>query len=515
MNQDPSEELKRRQKTIEEMGGSVRVKKQHQAGKLTARERLAVLLDEGTFEEIGAHVRHRSTFFGLDKQDIPSDAVVTGTGRIDGRVVYVYSQDFTVAGGSLGEMHAQKIQRIQDLALKTGNPIIGLNDSGGARIQEGVDALAGYGEIFKRNTWASGVVPQITVIMGPSAGGAVYSPSLTDFIIMVRGTGQMFITGPQVIQTVTGEQVTGEELGGADAQVRLSGVAHFSAHNDEEALRLVRQLLSYIPNNNRELPPVSSEQDPWNRLIPALADVIPRDANKPYDVKRIVLAVIDPASFLEIQQGYADNMVIGLGRLGGHVIGITANQPRVLAGTMDINASDKLARFVRFCDAFNIPIVTFVDTPGYLPGTSQEFGGIIRHGAKVLFAYAEATVPKITVILRKAYGGAYLAMCSKSLGADWVLAWPTAEIAVMGPEGAANIIFRDVIRQAENPEMVRKQKAEEYREEFANPFVAASRGYIDSIIDPQETRLHIARALMTLMNKRDSRPHKKHGNMPL
>ncbi len=515
MDHDPLRELKVRQQKIEAMGGPARIAKQHQAGKLTARERIALLLDEGTFEEIGAHIRHRSTFFGLDKQDIPADAVVTGSGRINGRVVYVFSQDFTVAGGSLGEMHAQKIQHLQDLALKTGSPIIGLNDSGGARIQEGVDALSGYGEIFKRNTWSSGVIPQITVIMGPSAGGAVYSPALTDFIIMVRRTGQMFITGPQVIKTVTGEEVTGEQIGGADAQIRKSGVAHFAANNDEEALQLVRHLLSYLPNNNRELPIVVPSQDPLDRMIPFLGQVVPRDANKPYDVKQIIEHVVDSGSFLEVQQGYADNVVIGFARIGGHTIGVVANQPRILAGTMDINGSDKLARFVRFCDAFNIPLVTFVDTPGYLPGTAQEYGGIIRHGAKVLFAYAEATVPKVTVILRKAYGGAYLAMCSRSLGADWVLAWPTAEIAVMGPEGAANIIFRDIINHAENPVAMRQQKAEEYREEFANPYVAASRGYIDAVIDPQETRFRIARALMTLTNKRDDRPHKKHGNIPL
>ena len=515
MDHDPLRELKQRQQIIEAMGGSARIKKQHQMGKLTARERISALLDEDTFEEIGAYVRHRSIFFGLDKQDIPADAVVTGTGRINGRVVYIYSQDFTVAGGSLGEMHAQKIQRIQDLALKTGSPIIGLNDSGGARIQEGVDALSGYGEIFKRNTWSSGVIPQITVIMGPSAGGAVYSPALTDFIIMVRNTGQMFITGPQVIKTVTGEEVTGEQIGGVDAQIRKSGVAHFEAPDDRAALQIVRHLLSYLPNNNRELSDVMMSADPLDRLIPSLSHVVPLDANKPYDVKIIIKEVVDTDSFLEIQEGYADNVVIGLARIGGHAIGVVGNQPRTLAGTMDINGSDKLARFVRFCDAFNIPLITFVDTPGYLPGTSQEFGGIIRHGAKVLFAYAEATVPKVTIILRKAYGGAYLAMCSKSLGADWVIAWPTAEIAVMGPEGAANIIFRDIINHSEDPAAMRKQKADEYREEFANPYVAASRGYIDAVIDPQETRFRVARALMTLANKRDDRPRKKHGNIPL
>lgn len=515
VDKEPLEELRRRQAAIVGMGGPSRIARQHAAGKMTARERVAALLDPDSFEEIGAHVRHRARAFGMDQQEIPADAVVTGVGRIHGRVVYVFSQDFTSAGGSLGEMHAQKIVRLQDLALKTGAPIIGLNDSGGARIQEGVDALSGYGEIFKRNTWSSGVIPQITVIMGPSAGGAVYSPALTDLIVMVEHTGQMFITGPQVIKTVTGENVTGEQIGGAQAQIRKSGVAHMAAADDAEALALVRTILSYLPNNNRELPPVTACTDPLDRMDEALAETVPLDPNKPYDVKRIIASVVDPDSFLEIQNGYADNIVIGLARIGGHSVGICANQPRVLAGTMDINASDKLARFVRLCDSFNIPLVTFVDTPGYLPGTAQEFGGIIRHGAKVLYAYAEATVPKVTVILRKAYGGAYLAMCSRSLGADWVFAWPTAEIAVMGPEGAANIIFREDINAAEDPQAMRRTKAEEYREEFANPYVAAARGFVDAVIEPAQTRGHIAQALMALQNKRDDRPHKRHGNMPL
>ncbi len=515
MNFDPVKELERRQAAIEAMGGNVRIAKQHAASKLTARERLDLLLDHGTFEEIGAHVRHRSSTFGMDTAEIPADAVVTGVGRIHGRVVYAFSQDFTVAGGSLGEMHAQKIVRLQDLALKTGAPIIGLNDSGGARIQEGVDALSGYGEIFKRNTWSSGVIPQITVIMGPSAGGAVYSPALTDLIVMVEHTGQMFITGPQVIKTVTGENVTAEQIGGAAAQIGKSGVAHLSAPDDVHALQLVREILGYLPNNNRELPPTVPSNDPLDRIDETLGSVVPTMANKPYDVKQVVAKVVDRGSFLEIQSGYANNIVVGLARVGGHTVGIAANQPNVLAGTMDINGSDKLARFVRMCDSFNVPLVTFVDTPGYLPGTAQEFGGIIRHGAKVLYAYAEATVPKVTVILRKAYGGAYLAMCSRSLGADWVFAWPTAEIAVMGPEGAANIIFRDEIARAEDPATMRIAKAEQYREEFASPYIAAARGFVDAVIKPAETRAHVAQALMALSNKRDDRPHKRHGNIPL
>lgn len=515
MNNNPFDELQDRTRQIEAMGGPKRVARQHQLGKWSARERIDYLLDEGTFEEIGAHVRHRGTLFGMDKADVPADGVITGFGRIHDRLVYVFAQDFTVLGGSLGEMHAAKIQRVQDLALRSGAPIIGLNDSGGARIQEGVDALNGYGEIFKRNTLASGVIPQITVIMGPSAGGAVYSPALTDVIIMVRKTGQMFITGPQVIKAVTGETVTAEELGGADAQLKKSGVAHLAANNDQEALGWVRRLLTYLPNNYREDPPVLEPSDPMDRIDPALNSVVPQDANKPYDVKLVLASILDRDSFFELQQGYADNLVTGLGRLGGHVVAVVANQPRVLAGTIDINASDKLSRFVRFCDAFNIPVLTFVDTPGYLPGTSQEFGGIIRHGAKVLYAYAEATVPKVTIILRKAYGGAYLAMCSRSLGADLVMAWPTAEIAVMGPDGAANIIFREEIEHAEDPAATRREKAEEYRERFANPYIAASRGYIDDVIYPSETRPRVIRALMALYNKRDQRPSKRHGNIPL
>ncbi|MHB1955025.1 MAG: acyl-CoA carboxylase subunit beta [Sulfobacillus sp.] len=511
----PLDELKRRQAEVEAMGGKNRIERQHQLGKLSARERIETLLDPETFEEIGAHVRHRGMLFGMDQALAPADGVVTGYGRIDDRLVYVFAQDFTVLGGSLGEMHAAKIQRVQDLALKAGAPIIGLNDSGGARIQEGVDALNGYGEIFKRNTWASGVIPQITVIMGPSAGGAVYSPALTDLIIMVKHTGQMFITGPQVIKTVTGETVTAEELGGAVAQIRRSGVAHLAAENDAEALAWVRKFLAYVPNNNMEDPPVGDIQDPLDRVELSLRHLVPQDPNKPYDVKLAIEAMLDTGSFFELQKGFADNLVIGLGRLGGRSVGVVANQPRVLAGTIDINASTKLARFVRFCDAFNIAVITLVDTPGYLPGTAQEFGGIIRHGAKVLYAYAEATVPKVTVILRKAYGGAYLAMCSRSLGADLTMAWPTAEIAVMGPDGAANIIFKDQIAHSPDPDAARRKKSLEYRERFANPYIAAQHGYIDAVIDPAETRAHLARALMSLFNKKEDRPRKRHGNIPL
>ncbi|PSR21146.1 MAG: methylmalonyl-CoA carboxyltransferase [Sulfobacillus acidophilus] len=515
MHVDKDKELARRLAQIEAMGGPERTARQHEMGKWTARERIAYLLDPETFEEIGAHVQHRSTRFGMSTVDAPADGVVTGFGRIDGRLVYVFAQDFTVLGGSLGEMHAAKIQRVQDLALKAGVPIIGLNDSGGARIQEGVDALNGYGEIFKRNTWSSGVIPQITVIMGPSAGGAVYSPALTDVIIMVKHTAQMFITGPQVIQTVTGETVSAEALGGAEAHLRRSGVAHLVAADDGQALDLVRRLLSFLPQNWMEQPPVRPSDDPVGRVEMALSSVIPEDPNKPYNVLEVIARIVDGGDFFELQKGYADNLVVGLGRIGGRSVGLVANQPRVLAGTLDINASDKLARFVRFLDAFNIPVITLVDTPGYLPGTAQEYGGIIRHGAKVLYAYAEATVPKVTLILRKAYGGAYLAMCSRSLGADLVFAWPSAEIAVMGPEGAANIIFRREIESSDDPVQARSAKADEYRQLFANPYVAASRGYIDSVIDPAATRGHLAQALMVLYNKRDDRVRRRHGNMPV
>lgn len=517
MTKSAHENLAGRLRRIQEMGGPARVSRQHEQNKLTARERIALLLDEGSFQEIGAHVVSRAASSSSPEDRDASaegaaDGVVTGFGRVGGRPLYVYAQDFTVLGGSLGEMHAAKIQRIQDLALKSGCPMVGMNDSGGARIQEGVDALNGYGEIFKRNTWASGVIPQITLIMGPSAGGAVYSPALTDVVVMVRHTGQMFITGPQVIETVTGEKVTAEDLGGADAQLRKSGVAHFAMDTDAEALALVRELLGRLPSNNLDDPP---RRPPVPAEAVDLNELVPTDPNKPYDMTLAIRGILDSGSFLEFQAGYADNLLVGLGYLEGLAVGVVANQPRVLAGTLDINASDKLARFVRFCDAFNIPVLTLVDTPGYLPGVTQEYGGIIRHGAKVLYAYAEATVPKLTVITRKAYGGAYLAMCSRSLGADMAFCWPTAEIAVMGPEGAANIIFRREIQEAPDPQATRRQKVKEYREQFAHPYITAARGYVDAVILPADTRRYLVEGLTTLMNKRDGRPPKKHGNMPV
>jgi acetyl-CoA carboxylase carboxyltransferase component len=503
------DDLRAREEAVRAMGGPERVARQHALGKLTARERIALLLDAGTFEEIGAHVTHRRPDL---LPEAPADGVITGFGRVEGRTVYVYAQDFTVLGGSLGEMHARKIQRVQDLALHAGCPLVGLNDSGGARIQEGVDALNGYGEIFKRNTWASGVIPQITAIMGPSAGGAVYSPALTDIVVMVRGSAQMFITGPQVIEAVTGEKISAEELGGADTQLTKSGVAHFAVDSDAEALTLIRELLARLPANNLEDPPSRTPADPDPEDLNGL---VPSDPNRPYDIRRAIRGILDAGTFLEFQRGFADNLVIGLGYLAGQLIGVVANQPRVLAGTLDINASDKLARFVRFLDAFNIPVLTLVDTPGYLPGTAQEYGGIIRHGAKVLYAYAEATVPKLTVVCRKAYGGAYLAMCSRGLGADLAYAWPTAEIAVMGPEGAANIIYRRELAEASDAAAVRRDKVAEYRAIYANPYIAAARGYVDAVIEPNATRRVLVQGLSALQNKRDGRPPKKHGNIPV
>ncbi|HHY95066.1 MAG TPA: methylmalonyl-CoA carboxyltransferase [Firmicutes bacterium] len=511
---DRLQELYDRRARVEAGGGPERIDKQHRAGKLTARERLHLLFDPGTFVETDPFVRHRCTEFGMAEMEIPGEGVVTGFGRVDGRVVYAFSQDFTVMGGSLGEMHARKITKAMDAALKAGVPFVGLNDSGGARIQEGVDALDGYGSIFFRNTIASGVIPQISVIMGPCAGGAVYSPALTDFIFMVQGTGQMFITGPQVIKAVTGEEVSMEDLGGAGTHSAVSGVAHFFAEDERTCLSMVRQLLSYLPANNVEDPPFVPTDDPPDREEPGLREVVPADPNRPYDVHDVIVPLMDHGAFLEVHARYAGNIVVGFGRVGGRVVGVVANQPRVLAGCLDINASDKAARFVRFCDAFNVPLLTLVDTPGYLPGTAQEYGGIIRHGAKLLYAFSEATVPKITVILRKAYGGAYLAMCARSLGCDQALAWPSAEIAVMGPEGAANIIFREEISRGENPAQVRQEKIREYRERFANPYVAAARGYVDVVIDPMHTRQYVARSLEALSQKREARPAKKHGNFP-
>ena len=507
--------LEEKRKKAMEGGGEERIKKQHEKGKLTARERIEKLLDEGTFVELGMFAESRATEFGMDKKRFPGDGVVTGYGTIDGRLVFVYAQDFTVLGGSLGEMHAEKITRILDLALKNGAPVIGLNDSGGARIQEGVDSLKGYGEIFFRNTIASGVVPQIAVIMGPSAGGAVYSPAIMDFVVMVDKTSYMFITGPQVIKAVTGEDVDFESLGGARVHNEKSGNAHIFAKNEEEALHLVRALLSYLPSNNMEDPPFIDTGDPPDRIDYELDKIIPKDPKKSYDVKDIINIIVDRGTFFEIHPLYAQNIVVGFARMGGKVVGIVANQPKFYAGVLDINASDKAARFVRFCDAFNIPIVTLVDVPGYMPGVAQEHGGIIRHGAKLLYAYSEATVPKITVILRKAYGGAYIAMGSKHLRADVVYAWPNAEIAVMGPEGAVNIVFRREIKGAETPEKRRQELINEYRDKFANPYVAASRLYVDDIIYPYETRPKIIQALNMLENKKEERPEKKHGNIPL
>lgn len=491
-------------------GGPMRTEKQHEAGKKTARERIDLLFDPGTFVEL-------VTFAGeedIDNLKNPGEGVVVGYGKIEGRKVFVYSQDFTVAGGSLGRVHAAKICQVLDTARKTGAPVIGLNDSGGARIQEGVDALNGYGEIFFRNTIASGVIPQISVIMGPCAGGAVYSPALTDFIIMVKKTSQMFITGPQVIKAVTGEEVSMEVLGGAMTHNMTSGVAHFAADNEEECMALIRRLVSFLPANNNEEPPALPSKEPAGDREDLLR-IIPDSPHLSYDVKKIIELVVDGGDFLEVQPLYARNAVIGFARINGQSVGIIANQPDFLAGCLDINASDKISRFVRFCDCFNLPLITFMDVPGFLPGTAQEYGGIIRHGAKMLYAYSEATVPKVTIILRKAYGGAYLAMCSSSLRADNVFAWPTAEIAVMGPEGAVNIIHKNKIAEAEKPDATRAALTAEYREKFANPFIACARGYIDDVIDPRDTRKNIIEALEMLKSKQDSRPRKKHGNMPV
>ncbi|MHB8928560.1 MAG: acyl-CoA carboxylase subunit beta [Bacillota bacterium] len=513
--QDKLEELRRREAVARAGGGEKRVQRQHEAGKLTARERLGKLFDPGSFNELDLFVRHRATEFGLAEVEAPAEGVVTGHGTIDGRPVFAFAQDFTVIGGTLGEMHAAKIVKAMDLAAKAGTPFIGLDDSGGARIQEGVDALNGYGSIFYRNTLNSGLIPQISVIMGPCAGGAVYSPALTDFIFMVDKTSQMFITGPQVIKAVTGEEVSAEELGGALTHNQVSGVAHFFTTDEEACFSSLKKLLSFLPSNNLEEPPPLPPSDPADRADEILVTVVPEDPNKGYDVRDVIVPIVDNGDFFEVQPFWGTNMVTGFARLMGRTIGIIANQPKVLAGCIDINASDKAARFVRFCDAFNIPLLTLVDTPGYLPGTDQEYGGIIRHGAKLLYAYSEATVPKLTVVLRKAYGGAYLAMCSRSLGADQAFAWPQAEIAVMGPEGAANIIFRDDIANSPDPPETRRQKIEQYRAKLHNPYVAAARGFVDAVIDPRRTRPALAAALEVLSSKREGRPAKKHGNIPV
>ena len=511
----PIEEVRRRHAAAEAGGGEDRKKRQHKEGKLSARERIDLLLDEDTFEEIDKLVRHRCRDFGMDEQVIDGDGFVTGHGLIHARPAYVFAQDFTVFGGSLSETNAQKITKIMDLALKTGVPVIGLNDSGGARIQEGVMSLGGYADIFLRNTIASGVVPQISAIMGPCAGGAVYSPALTDFIFMVENTSHMFVTGPDVIKTVTHEDVDKEKLGGARTHNAISGVAHFMAHDDAECLLMIRELMSYLPQNNQDDAPRKSSADPIDRADAALDTIVPVESNIPYDIKDIIHRVVDDGAFFEVHEHWAQNIVVGLARLDGRSVGIVANQPAFLAGCLDINSSTKGARFVRFCDAFNIPIVTFEDVPGFLPGTDQEFGGIIRHGAKLLYAYAEATVPKITVITRKAYGGAYCVMGSKHLRTDVNFAYPTAEIAVMGAEGAVNIIYRREITGAADPEAMRKEKIDEFKERFANPFIAAERGYVDDVIEPRQTRFKLIKALRLLENKVDTMPRKKHGNIPL
>ena len=496
-------------------GGQKRIEEQHTKGKLTARERIELLLDPGSFNELDQFVVHQCTEFGMNEKKIPGDGVVTGYGTVDGRLVYVFSQDFTVFGGSLGEMFAKKVCKLMDLAMKTGAPVIGLNDSGGARIQEGVASLAGYGDIFFRNVISSGVVPQISAVMGPCAGGAVYSPALTDFIIMVDKTSHMFITGPDVVKTVLGQEVTFEELGGAMVHSQASGVAHFIAKDEEHCIQIIKKLLSYLPSNYLEDPPAVDTGDDPNRVDESLAKIVPDDPDKPYDVKEIILRTVDKGEFFEIQPLWAKNIVIGLARLNGKTVGIVANQPAHYAGALDIDSSMKAGRFVRFCDAFNIPIVTFVDVPGFLPGVEQEHGGIIRHGSKLLYAYCEATVPKITVILRKDYGGAYDVMGSKHSGADINYAWPTAEIAVMGPHGAINIIFRKEITEAKDPERKRKELVSEYRQKFASPYIAAQKGYIDEVIEPAQTRPKLISALESLATKREVRPSRKHSNIPL
>ena len=512
---DRSKELERRNVAAEEAGGKARIDRQHAAGKMTARERVDALLDEDSFEELGRFVIHRSHDFGMEKTKFPGDGVVTGYGRIDGRLVYLFAQDFTIFGGSLSEGYAEKVVKIMDLAMRQGAPIIGLNDSGGARIQEGVVSLAGYADIFLRNTTLSGVVPQISAIMGPCAGGAVYSPAITDFTFMVRDTSYMFVTGPDVIKTVTHEEVSMEELGGAVTHNEVSGNAQFLAEDDRDCLNRIRDLLSYLPSNNLEEAPLVESSDPWDREDPALDELIPEEPNKPYDIKALVTAIVDDGIFVEVHEHFAQNLVVGFARLDGRSVGVVANQPAVLAGVLDIKASVKGARFVRFCDAFNIPLVTLEDVPGFLPGTDQEWGGIIRHGAKLLFAFAEATVPKVTVITRKAYGGAYCVMASKHIRTDFNYAFPTAEIAVMGPEGAVNILYKRELAQAEDPDALRQEKVAEFRDKLANPYVAAERGYLDEVIAPRRTRAKLITALRSLETKRDSNPPKKHGNIPL
>ena len=506
-------------KTLKEQisigGGEDKIAKRHDEGKLTARERINLLFDEGSFVEVDAFIDSRCTDFGMQKKKLSGDGVVTGYGTVFGRTVFVASQDFTVIGGSLGEMHAKKITKVMDMALKMGAPFIAINDSGGARIEEGLDALSGYGDIFYRNTLASGVIPQISVIMGPCAGGAVYSPAITDFIFMVEKTSQMFITGPQVIKSVTGEDVTVEQLGGSDVHTSTSGVAHFKCATEQECIEDIKILLGFIPDNNVSETPFYGISDDASRLVDKFNNIIPEESNKPYDMYEIIEEFVDNGEFFEIHKNFAQNMIVGFGRLNGKTVGIVANQPNIMAGSLDMNAADKAARFIRYCDAFNIPLVSLTDVPAFLPGVAQEHNGIIRHGAKLLYAFSEATVPKVNVILRKAYGGAYIAMNSKTIGADMVIAWPSAEIAVMGPDGAANIIFKKEITASENPSETRKEKIQEYKDKFSNPYVAAARGYIDDVIEPAETRKRVIMALDMLSSKRENRPSKKHGNIPL
>ncbi len=514
-NQEKIDLLKRKNEEALLGGGEARIASQHKKGKLTARERLHMLLDEGSFQEIGKFVMHRCKDFGLDKQHYLGDGVVTGFGTINGRLVYVFSQDFTVFGGSLSETHAEKIVKIMDLAMKNGAPVIGLNDSGGARIQEGVVSLGGYADIFYRNTLASGVVPQISAVMGPCAGGAVYSPAITDFVLMVEKTSYMFVTGPNVVKTVTHEEVTSEELGGTSAHSTKSGVTHFSCSNEVECINNIRQLISYMPQNCEEQSPVYPYQSDSSESRPQLNDIMPENPNQPYDMREVIGDVVDPDSFLEVHKNFAENIVVGFGRLAGKSIGIVGNQPASMAGVLDINASTKAARFVRFCDAFNIPLLVFEDVPGFLPGTDQEWHGIIAHGAKLLYAFCEATVPRVTVITRKAYGGAYDVMNSKHIGADMNFAWPTAEIAVMGAKGASEIIFKKEIAEADDPQKALDEKVEEYTQKFANPYRAAHRGFIDEVILPENTRIKLIQAFNMLKNKVDKIPRKKHGNIPL
>ena len=512
---DRIRELKEREEREQALGGPKQVQKQREAGKLTARERLALLFDRGSFHELDMFVRHRCTYFDMPQTFIPAEGVITGHGTVNGRPVCAFSQDFTSMAGTLGEMHAKKICKVMDLAMRIGVPIIGINDSGGARIQEGVDALSGYGNIFYRNSCASGVIPQISAIMGPTAGGAVYSPAMTDWVFMVKKTSYMFITGPDVIKATVGEEVNFEELGGAMVHNTKSGVAHFACDSDAQAIEMIKELLSYLPSNNMEAPPIVATDDDPNRIDPALETVIPEDPRKAYDMRAIIRSIVDNGQILEPHYHYARNMIVCFARLNGRTVGIIANQPQFLAGCLDVNASDKATRFIRFCDAFNIPLLTLVDVPGYLPGTEQEWSGIIRHGAKLLWCYSEATVPKITLVTRKAYGGAYLAMCSRDLGADMVFAWPTAEMAVMGAEGAIGIIYRREIKEAEDPEAKREEKLKGYRELLYNPYIAASRGYVDEVIVPRESRPKIIAALELLSTKEETRPWKKHGNIPV